>query len=249
VQCQQIILFYLLQNNLYPQKMNEYSKRLKKAMDYANLTQEESARKSGVKQQTIQYLLKKGRSSRYNSQIAHACGVNTDWLATGKGEMLTEQTTQPFPHNDVNQVTFNCIPAIQVSIRNSVSLPVIYKQQIQKFEVPVEWAKSRLTHATSLQNVKIITSLGDAMDGTINHGALVFVDSGIRVISLEGVYAIRAHTTGQLYLRRIFPLYDNKYKVINDNKHYPSLTLKEEELLCDYCIEGKVIGAMNFGEM
>ncbi len=69
-------------------KMDTYSKRLKRAMLHANLTQEELAAASGVKQQSIQYLLTKGRSSRYNAQIAESCGVYSDWLATGKGEMV-----------------------------------------------------------------------------------------------------------------------------------------------------------------
>jgi transcriptional regulator with XRE-family HTH domain len=67
----------------------EFGNRLKEARKHAKLTQKELAEKAGLSSQgTIAELESKGSGSAYTSQIAIACKVNPNWLATGSGEML-----------------------------------------------------------------------------------------------------------------------------------------------------------------
>lgn len=74
--------------------MPGFGQRVKKARDYAKLSQPKLAALVGVKQQSIQYLedpAKKSTGSRHTAAIARACGVDVTWLSTGKGEMVPPQ--------------------------------------------------------------------------------------------------------------------------------------------------------------
>lgn len=73
--------------------MNGYAERLLWGMREAGVNQSELARKISalvertVTPQTIQYLAKpKAQGSKYTAAIAKVLGLNSDWLAIGKGE-------------------------------------------------------------------------------------------------------------------------------------------------------------------
>ena len=66
--------------------VTEYGKRLRQSRREAKLTQTELASKVGVSQGTISELEKIGHGSAYSYQIAVACAVNPQWLATGEGD-------------------------------------------------------------------------------------------------------------------------------------------------------------------
>lgn len=69
----------------------EFGERLKAAREAAGLTQEELAKKSGVKQGTISKIERgDSDSSTFTVQLAIACGVRPEWLAMSEGEMRTE---------------------------------------------------------------------------------------------------------------------------------------------------------------
>lgn len=87
------------QRALYIQGMT-YGERLKKAMEYAGLDQPLLARRvadsllaeklqSRITQQTISKALRSNRSL-YTSRFARACGVSSDWLESGAGEMVVK---------------------------------------------------------------------------------------------------------------------------------------------------------------
>lgn len=76
------------------QFMSEYGNRVQRAMTYANLNQEQIAKAAGIKQPSVNHMLKNAkRPSSANSLIAKACGVNAEWLATGIGEMVESRSS------------------------------------------------------------------------------------------------------------------------------------------------------------
>lgn len=54
-------------------------------MELAKISQSELARRVGVKAQAIQHLATKGQGSKKTYDIALACNVDPEWLASGKG--------------------------------------------------------------------------------------------------------------------------------------------------------------------
>jgi len=81
-----------------------YGERLRAARTYAGLTQAELAAEIGgvCTQANISGLEKSltANGSEFTAQFAHACGVDSLWLATGDGLMLNQQVSEP-----VQQVT------------------------------------------------------------------------------------------------------------------------------------------------
>jgi transcriptional regulator with XRE-family HTH domain len=66
-----------------------FSERLRRAREHADLTQEALAQRSGVKQGTISKIERgESESSTFVVQLAVACGVRCEWLALEIGEML-----------------------------------------------------------------------------------------------------------------------------------------------------------------
>lgn len=67
---------------------SEFGRRLVAAREHAGLTQKEVASRVGMSQGTLGEAERIGQGSSFTSQIAKACGVSAEWLATGKGEMI-----------------------------------------------------------------------------------------------------------------------------------------------------------------
>ncbi len=62
--------------------------RLNFSLEITKISKAELARMINVKPQTIQYLCStKAESSRFTFELAHALGINFEWLAVGKGDI------------------------------------------------------------------------------------------------------------------------------------------------------------------
>ena len=66
----------------------DFGQRLAAARKHADLTQGALAKQVGMSQSAYSEAEKSGLGSAFTPQIAKACGVNVDWLATGEGEMI-----------------------------------------------------------------------------------------------------------------------------------------------------------------
>lgn len=69
---------------------SEYGSRLRRARQYAELSQKQLAARAGMSQGTVSELETTGQGSAMTLQLAAACGVDARWLATGEGQMLPD---------------------------------------------------------------------------------------------------------------------------------------------------------------
>lgn len=70
--------------------MNTLAKRLKYALYSLSLNQAEAAKKSGISQQSINYIIRNNLTeSRLSSKIADGLRLNPEWLIYGRGEMIS----------------------------------------------------------------------------------------------------------------------------------------------------------------
>lgn len=67
---------------------SEFGKRLKLARERAGLTQPQLASLVPMAQSTLASAESGGDGSRLTARLAHHCGVDAYWLATGEGSML-----------------------------------------------------------------------------------------------------------------------------------------------------------------
>lgn len=78
--------------------------RLAKARKYAKLTQINAAKLVKMAQGTLAELELEGQGSSYTAQLAETYGVNPNWLATGKGDMLAKDGLLPAqPKNELSK--------------------------------------------------------------------------------------------------------------------------------------------------
>lgn len=66
----------------------DFGKRIKAARKHAGLTQVELSKAIDIKQSSLSHLENTAFCSTHTTQIAKACKVDPNWLATGEGEML-----------------------------------------------------------------------------------------------------------------------------------------------------------------
>lgn len=71
-----------------PDMSTDFGKRIKAARKHAGLTQQELATRIEIAQASLSHLENSAFSSAYTVQIATACGIDHDWLATGEGLMV-----------------------------------------------------------------------------------------------------------------------------------------------------------------
>lgn len=64
-----------------------FAQRLKLAIEKLGISQAEAAKRCGVTQQSINYIINKNLdSSKMGTQIAQALSINADWLIFGRGK-------------------------------------------------------------------------------------------------------------------------------------------------------------------
>jgi len=95
---------------------------------------------------------------------------------------------------------------------------------------------------TSLTGLLVVDTTGDSMTPTIDSGDRVIVDTGHKMPSPDGLYAIR-DTFGSIVVKRLQLLRSSRptrVKIISDNANHPS----EEVALSELEIVGKVLCAL-----
>lgn len=66
--------------------METFAKRLKWAIERRGISQAEAAKKCGIAQQSMNYIINKNlKSSKLSPKIATVLGVNLEWLISGRG--------------------------------------------------------------------------------------------------------------------------------------------------------------------
>lgn len=138
--------------------------------------------------------------------------------------------------------------AAEGSMGNGISATLEHDEAIDSFETTRKWVKSRLSHATSIQNIRIITGLGDSMKGTFNHGDALFVDTGINEVKIDAVYALAYED--ELFIKRVQRIPGGRLKLISDNKQggYEPILIDHKDVK-DFRVIGRVIGALNYNEL
>lgn len=81
-------------------------------------------------------------------------------------------------------------------------------------DLSAAWVSQRI-RPSSPSALRVITALGDSMSPTFGDGDLLLVDTGIREVRIDGVYALRAF--GRLFVKRVRQKLDGAFVVSSDN--------------------------------
>jgi transcriptional regulator with XRE-family HTH domain len=93
-----------------------FGQRVRDARLLAGLTQHELAQRVGISQSTLGEAETSAQGSAYTPQIARACNVSAEWLATGEGE--------PRPELDADREKLSA-EAVQLGLRYDTLSPAV----------------------------------------------------------------------------------------------------------------------------
>lgn len=98
---------------------------------------------------------------------------------------------------------------------------------VKFLDVAEWWARQNLP--SDLSRVKLISSRGDSMAGVINHGDVVFVDTGIDHYDGEGIYVF--NWQGRALIKRLVPnIRTGRLQIQSANPAYPPEDVAPEEI-------------------
>ena len=185
----------------------ELNERVSLAREHAQLTQAQLAKASGVSQQAIQKLESgKSKDSKKIAQIAIACGVRPEWLATGEEPMVAPLTLREVAPSRYGDDEYADVTG--------------YAQAVGLGSAGAEADEYAETHSlkfkkTSLRrrgifgrNLAVYYGKGDSMEPTIEDGdAILFDTSDTRVV--DGcLYLVQVHGAAnpEYYVKRAMVL-------------------------------------------
>lgn len=116
--------------------------------------------------------------------------------------------------------------------------------EVVDWRVTPQWVKSNLPSNTGANNLKIITGLGNSMQGMFNSGDPLVVDSGIKSVDYDAVYFFRVGDEGFVKLLQKVP--GEGIRVISKNPDFPPWYIKED---MDFEVFGRVLKVWEGKEM
>jgi phage repressor protein C with HTH and peptisase S24 domain len=118
--------------------------------------------------------------------------------------------------------------------------------QVQSFETTRRWARSKLSKVTAMENVKIITGLGDSMSGLYEDGDTLFCDTGVSKVDIDAVFAFRYHD--EPHIKRVQRIPGGRLKMISDNPKYEPFVVDHGDRN-DFEVLDRIVGTLNFNEV
>lgn len=163
--------------------------------------------------------------------------VNPEWLLSGRGEIFySEQVELKTPANvDLSNMAF--IPLLDMTA--SAGYGSLINDDSVSTKEYISFTKTWLSKLTSTSEKYLIgfTVKGDSMQGDINDGDIIIVNTQYNNLSTDGTFAV--NIDDQMYVKILQRMPGNKVQVISKNTKYAPFTV---DLDTEYFkIIGKVI--------
>lgn len=192
------------------------------------LNQKKLAKVVSASDQTITNWKKRdsiGKDSAY--LISKKFGYSLDWLLTGKGEPKALSVSSPGLSDVIKETHFYRVDVLDVQshAEEGYLVSADFVETIRAIEYTPEQARL-LFGVRPASTIKFITVRGDSMEGTINPGDQIFLDTGIAHFDGDGVYLFAFGKT--LHVKRL-QMQKNKLAVLSDNPRYHAWYIEEED--------------------
>ncbi|HEZ4532418.1 TPA: helix-turn-helix transcriptional regulator [Neisseria meningitidis] len=219
--------------------------RLQELMnDYGLITQQDLADFAGVSKGLVGQWFsgQTGLGKKPLLAFEKKTNFSTRWLADGLGnkyrkdsEMYrsSENLSDGIADDRIRFERLNVVAALGDGYINNEAVEVVDFVHVDK-----AWAREKL--GGNLSRIQVITARGDSMQGTIEDGDVLFVDTSVRSFEGEGVYLL-SFADG-LKAKRLQASVGGGLLVISDNPLYQTETV-EGGRLDDLTICGRVRGA------
>lgn len=198
--------------------------RLRTLLDNKRLTASDLAKIAGVSKVSVHKWLN-GASEPTGERLerlADFFSVTPGYLRYGEVGTDAPQTIE------LDEDTIS-IPVLDVrgacgggAVSSAVSL-------VKMLRVAREWLSSRMPSWANVRYLHIITADGDSMLPRIDHGDFVIVDSSVKTITADAVYAIQY--AGSIFIKRVQSHPDGTLLLISDNDAYKPIVVTDPSTL------------------
>lgn len=222
----------------------EFGKRLRQARLYAKMTQVEVSQATGISQSTISTAERESYGSLDTPKYAHLYKVNSNWLATGEGEMLDPESHKAAEAAPAGYDASSSLHVPLLANAGSMGGGVDELHEdviIGTLALSPAWVRQHV-RPTSPSSLRFIHGYGESMAPTFTDGDVLLVDTEARDPgSIDGVYVLRANA--RLYIKRVRRRLDGLLEVSSDNPTIKTVdVLKGDE---EVCVVGRVIWVWN----
>ena len=212
--------------------METLAERINPALQTKGLSVNALARQVGVSYPAMRKITKgETLNPKFLFEIAEALNVSVEWLKTGEGS--SENRSDDPSDDHIRFERLDVIAALGDGYINNETAEVVDFVHVDK-----AWAREKL--GGNLSRIQVITARGDSMQGTIEDGDVLFVDTSVRSFEGEGVYLL-SFADG-LKAKRLQASVGGGLLVISDNPLYRTETIENDKLE-KLTICGKVRGA------
>ena len=212
--------------------METLAERINTALQTKGLSVNALARQVGVSYPAMRKITKgETLNPKFLFEIAEALNVSVEWLKTGEGS--SENLSDDPSDDHIRFERLDVIAALGDGYINNETAEVVDFVHVDK-----AWAREKL--GGNLSRIQVITARGDSMQGTIEDGDVLFVDTSVRSFEGEGV-SLLSFADG-LKAKRLQASVGGGLLVISDNPLYRTETIENDKLE-KLTICGKVRGA------
>ena len=212
--------------------METLAERINTALQTKGLSVNALARQVGVSYPAMRKITKgETLNPKFLFEIAEALNVSVEWLKTGEGS--SENLSDDPSDDHIRFERLDVIAALGDGYINNETAEVVDFVHVDK-----AWAREKL--GGNLSRIQVITARGDSMQGTIEDGDVLFVDTSVRSFEGEGIYLL-SFADG-LKAKRLQASVGGGLLVISDNPLYRTETVEDDKLE-KLTICGRVRGA------
>lgn len=200
----------------------DFNSRVRQLRMALNMTQAQLAKRSGIPQSTIAHI-ENGRNKSVTKliELAQALETTPEYLMHGAGEKHLEILSLEEDSSD--NIVFN---RLNISAQmGGGHINDEHTQIVEQIKVTTAWARHHI--GGDLAHIALITAEGDSMQGTIENGEIVFVNTAVTEYRSEGIYVI-ADEDGGLRIKRLYRHTNGDLSIISDNKAYSDELLSGE---------------------
>ena len=211
--------------------METLAERINTALQTKGLSVNALAQQVGVSYPAMRKITKgETLNPKFLYEIAEALNVSVEWLKTGHG---SSELSDGIADDRIRFERLDVVAALADGYINNEAVEVVDFVHVDK-----AWAREKL--GGNLSRIQVITARGDSMQGTIEDGDVLFVDTSVRWFEGEGVYLL-SFADG-LKAKRLQASVGGGLLVISDNPRYRTETIEGDKLE-KLTICGRVRGA------
>lgn len=218
--------------------------RLQELMDeYGLITQQDLADFAGVSKGLVGQWFngQTGLGKKPLLAFEKKTNFSTRWLADGLGDKYRKDSGMYREVNFLDGLADDRVRFERLDVVAALGDGYINNEAVEVVDfvhVDKEWAREKL--GGNLSRIQVITARGDSMQGTIEDGDVLFVDTSVHSFEGEGIYLL-SFADG-LKAKRLQASVGGGLLVISDNPLYRTETI-EGDGLEKLTICGKVRGA------